>query len=272
MIGLGLVLTIGLLLPGGAFGEIKPGTKRAITAGEAVTAKGVILSRDGEMFILRDMSVSDTTVLLTGTTKIRTEQKGLFRGHKPFDVTALLPGLILKKVEGKGDAQGRLVAEDITFTEADLKAAITAYGQTAPLDKEIAETGNRISALDDYDVVKTVAVHFEVSSATLGAEQKAQLDDLASKAPGAKNYTIEVKGFADPVGDAEKNLELSQRRADAVVQYLAVKHNIPLRRIMVPMGYGETQATAEAMTEEARKQARRVEVSVLVNKGLSQQQ
>jgi outer membrane protein OmpA-like peptidoglycan-associated protein len=73
---------------------------------------------------------------------------------------------------------------------------------------------------------------------------------------------VEVRGFADPTGNAEKNLELSQRRANAVVQYLAAKHNIPMRRIMVPMGYGETKSGGDA------KQDRRVDVMVLVNKGL----
>ena len=81
-----------------------------------------------------------------------------------------------------------------------------------------------------------MTVLFPVNSDKLGAEQKAQLDELASKAPGAKNYTVEVKGFADPTGEFDKNLELSQRRAEAVVQYLAVKHNIPLRRIMSTHG------------------------------------
>lgn len=220
---------------------------------------------------------------MTDSTKIRTERKGLFRGHKPFDVSALLPGLILQ-AKGKGDSQGRLVAQDITFSEADLKAAITAYAQTAPVSKqlsetdkklsetskEVVETNKRISSLDQYDVIKTVTVLFPVNSAKLEAEQKAQLDELASKAPGAKNYKVEVKGFADPTGNFEKNLELSQRRADAVVQYLTVKHNIPLRRFEIPMGYGETKPVGEGKTEEAHKQSRRVEVSVLVNKGLNQ--
>jgi hypothetical protein len=68
---------------------------------------------------------------LTDTTKIRTERKGLLRGRKPFDVTVLVPGLIVE-VNGKG-AGGRLVAAEVEFSEADLKAAITAYAQTAPV-------------------------------------------------------------------------------------------------------------------------------------------
>ncbi|OPX92940.1 MAG: Outer membrane porin F precursor [Syntrophorhabdus sp. PtaU1.Bin002] len=283
VISLSLVLMIGMLLPGSGYGQFQPGQKRTVAVDEGATIKGVILSRDGETFVLRDISRSDTVVVLTDSTKIRTERKGLFRGHKPFDMTALLPGLILQ-AKGKGDSQGRLVAEDITFSEADLKAAITSYAQTAPVEKqltetdkkleetskEVLETNKRISSLDQYDVVKTVTVLFKVNSAKLGAQQKAQLDELASKAPGAKNYTVEVKGFADSTGDFQKNLGLSQRRADAVVQYLTVKHNIPLRRITVPMGYGETKPAGDDKTAAGRQKDRRVEVSVLVNKGLSQ--
>ena len=265
---LSLVLMIGMLLPDSGYSQAQPAQKRTVAAGEKATIKGVILSRDGETFVMRDMSRTDTVVALTDTTKIRTVRKGLFRGHKPFDVTALMPGLIVE-AKGKGDSEGRLVAEDIQFTEEDLKAAITASARTAPVEdqlaktrQEVQDTNQRISSLDDFDVVKKVSVLFAVNSATLGKEAKAQLDELASKAPGGKNYMVEVRGFADPTGNAEKNLELSQRRANAVVQYLAAKHNIPMRRIMVPMGYGETKSGGDA------KQDRRVDVMVLVNKGL----
>ena len=271
---LSLVLMIGMLLPGSGYSQVPPGQKRTVAAGEKATIKGVILSRDGETFVMRDMSRTDTVVALTDTTKIRTVRKGLFRGHKPFDVTALMPGLIVE-AKGKGDSAGRLVAEDIQFTEEDLKAAITASVRSAQTDEKLAQTrqevidtNKRISSLDEFDVVKTVSVLFAVNSAKLSDEAKAQLDELASKAPGAKNYTVEVQGYADPTGNAQKNLELSQRRADAVVQYLTVKHNIPLRRIMVPMGYGAKPAGDEKAAAGGA-QERRVDVRVLVNKGLN---
>lgn len=282
LISLSLVLMIGILLPGTGYSQFQPGQKAALTAGKEVTIKGVILSRDGETFVVRDISRTDTTVVLTDTTKIRTERKGLFRGKKPFDSTVLLPGLILS-VEGVGDSTDRLVAKDIQFSEADLKAAITAYAQTAPVKKnlsetdkkleetgkEVAETNKRISSLDQYDVVKTVTILFDVNKSTLKADAKAQLDELASKAPGAKNYMVEVKGFTDSTGNFQKNFQLSQNRAYAVVQYLTVKHDIPLRRITTPMGYGETKPVGDEKTAAGRAQNRRVEVSVLVNKGLN---
>lgn len=277
VISLSLIVMIGMLLPGSGYGQDQPAQKNTIADGQKATIKGVILSRDGETMVVRDIKRTDTVVLLTDSTKIRTERKGLFRGNKPFDVTALMTGLIVD-VEGKGDSAGRLVAEDIHFTEADLKAAITASARTAPVEKksddalrEIAETSKRISSLDQYDVVNTVTLLFPVNSAKLGAEQEKQLDELASKAPGAKNYTVEIHGYTDSTGDFKKNIDLSQRRANAVVQYLAIKHNIPMRRMTVPMGYGETKPVGDGTTKEARMLSRRVEVKILVNKGLSAQ-
>jgi len=275
-VSLGLVLIFGTLLPGSGFGALAPGQKNTIAANEEVTIKGVILSRDGDTFVLRDIARKDTNVVLTDTTKIRTVRKGLFRGLEPFDVTVLQTGLIVE-AKGIGDSEGRLVAEDIQFTEADLKAAITANVRSAPTEKELAETrkevvdtNQRISSLDQYDLVKTVSVLFPVNKATLGKKQKAQLDELAAKAPSAKNYMVEIQGFADPTGNFDKNLALSQRRADAVVKYLTVKHNIPLRRISVPMGYGSTKPVGDVKTAKGREDDRRVEVRVLVNKGLNE--
>jgi OmpA-OmpF porin, OOP family len=270
-----LALMVGVLFSGLVFGVLPEGTKRVVKAGEELELKGAILSRSGETFVLREESRTDTVVLLTDSTTIKTQRKGVFRPGKDYDVTALLPGLILT-VEGRGDSEGRLMAEEITFKDTDLKAAITATAQTDPINdkanqalKDAAAADKRISDLDDFDVFKVVTVNFAVNKADLSAEAKKSLDELAAKAPEAKNYTVEVQGFTDSTGDADKNLELSRKRADAVVQYLAVKHNIPLRRITTPMGYGSTKAVADDKSKEGRAQNRRVEVRILVNKGLN---
>jgi OmpA-OmpF porin, OOP family len=275
VITLALVLMVGALFSGLVFGEFQPGTKRVIKAGEDLDIKGAILSRNGETFVVRDLTKTDTVVLLTDSTSIKTARKGVFRGGKEFDVTALVPGLILT-VKGKGDTEGRLMADKITFKDTDYKAAVTSYAMTDPIDdkadqalRDAAVADQRISSLDDYDILKVVTVYFAVNQATLSAEAKKSLDELAAKAPGAKNYKVEVQGFTDSTGDFNKNLELSQKRADSVVQYLAVMHNIPLRRIETPMGYGSTKTVADDKTPAGQAKNRRVEVRILVNKGLA---
>jgi outer membrane protein OmpA-like peptidoglycan-associated protein len=131
-------------------------------------------------------------------------------------------------------------------------------------------TNDRISALDDYVPQETTAVNFRVGSAVLNPDAKTKLDEIATKALNAKGYVLEVTGFADATGSEGRNRALSQRRADAVIRYLVENHQIPLRRIVTPYGFGESNPVADNKTREGRSQNRRVEVKVLVNKGLTQ--
>jgi outer membrane protein OmpA-like peptidoglycan-associated protein len=131
-------------------------------------------------------------------------------------------------------------------------------------------TNDRISALDDYVPQETAAVNFRVGSAVLNPEAKTKLDEIATKALNAKGYVLEVTGYADSTGSTARNRALSQRRADAVIRYMVENHQIPLRRIVTPYGFGESNPVADNKTRDGRSQNRRVEVKVLVNKGLTQ--
>jgi outer membrane protein OmpA-like peptidoglycan-associated protein len=144
------------------------------------------------------------------------------------------------------------------------------YAVAAEARKEVTEVNERVSALDDYDVAESVAVNFRVNSAVLSPQAKQQLDDLAAKALNSKAYMIEVAGHTDSTGSETKNFRLSRERADAVVQYLAVNHKIPLRRFVTPMGYGKTAFVADNSTAAGRAQNRRVEVKMILNRGMSQ--
>jgi len=101
-------------------------------------------------------------------------------------------------------------------------------------------------------------------------DSKTKLDEIATKALNAKGYVLEVSGYADTTGSINLNRALSQRRADAVIRYLVENHSIPLRRIVTPYGYGESNPVAENTSREGRAQNRRVEIKLLVNKGLMQ--
>ena len=131
-------------------------------------------------------------------------------------------------------------------------------------------TNERISALDDYKPESSIAVNFKTGSALLSKEAKAKLDEIATKALNAKGYVLEVTGHTDSRGGVALNRALSQRRADAVIRYLVEEHKIPLRRIVTPYGYGKSQPIAENNTREGRAQNRRVEVTMLVSKGITQ--
>jgi len=131
-------------------------------------------------------------------------------------------------------------------------------------------TNQRISSLDDYVVQSTATVNFKVNSAVLSPEAKAQLDEIANAATSLKGFTIEVTGFASADGSTSKNKALSIRRAEAVKDYLIEQHNIPLRRVGTSYGFGELQAVADNATLEGRQQNRRVEIKLLVSRGINQ--
>lgn len=151
------------------------------------------------------------------------------------------------------------------------KGGARAAQQTA--DSAVAgvnATNDRISALDDYEPQTVLAVNFRTGSSLLSKDSKAKLDEVATKALNSKGYVIEVSGFADTTGSVNRNRALSQRRADTVIRYLVENHSIPLRRIVTPYGYGESNPVAENNSRDGRAQNRRVEVKLLVNKGLIQ--
>jgi outer membrane protein OmpA-like peptidoglycan-associated protein len=262
---------------------------QSIPNGAKLKFKGVVIAREGDTFRIRDRNRTDYQVLITDRTSIKTHG-GFLRSGKKYPVTDILRGLIVE-VEGRGDSQGQLQAEKIRFDESDMRAAITSDSRVTPVEEnqarmagqmdelyavaaearnEATAANERINNLDEVDVQETTAVTFRVNSAVLSPEAKRQLDDFASKATNARAYTIEVAGHTDSTGSEAKNFRLSRERADAVVQYLAVNHKIPLRRFVTPMGYGKTEAVADNTTVAGRAQNRRVEVKMLLNRGMSQ--
>ena len=95
-------------------------------------------------------------------------------------------------------------------------------------------------------------------------EEKAQLDTLGAQLASAKSYILEVTGGTDSVGNAEYNYQLSQRRAESVVQYLAAKFNVPAHKFYL-IGIGKDEEVATNKTAAGRAQNRRVQVQVLSN-------
>jgi OmpA-OmpF porin, OOP family len=262
---------------------------QSVPNGAKLKFKGVVVGRDADTFTIRDRNRADYTVLITDNTSIKTHG-GFLRSGKRYPVTDILRGLIVE-VEGRGDTQGQLVAEKIRFRESDMRSAQTTDVRVGPVEEnqqrmagqmdelyavaaearsEVRIANERISALDDFDVQETVSVNFRVNSAVLSPDAKRQLDELAQRAMAAKGYMIEIAGHTDSTGGEAKNFRLSRDRADSVVQYLAITHKIPLRRFVTPMGYGKTEAVADNTTAAGRAQNRRVDVKIILNRGITQ--
>jgi outer membrane protein OmpA-like peptidoglycan-associated protein len=144
-------------------------------------------------------------------------------------------------------------------------AAKTAHGR-ADSAHQMAEgtrarLGEVVENIDNYKLVTNQSVLFPVNKYGLTDDAKAQLDGAVGAITNNKNFILEIQGFTDDTGTAASNLVLSQKRADSVVRYLTMNHNIPLRKIHV-LGVGEDNAAADNKTREGRKQNRRVEIKV----------
>ena len=114
-----------------------------------------------------------------------------------------------------------------------------------------------VKGLDNYKQVAAVSVNFGFDKSVLTKDDQAQLDSFAGQLGSAKSYILEVTGGTDSVGSAQYNYDLSQRRADSVVQYLAAKYNIAPHRFYL-IGIGKDQYVADNKTAEGRKENRRV--------------
>ncbi len=147
-----------------------------------------------------------------------------------------------------------------------------AAGQSADAaNKSAQEAYNRVDSLtgvvanlDNYKQLSDVSVTFAFDKATLTASDKQQLDDLAASLGSARGYILQLTGGTDSTGDATYNYQLSQRRADAVANYLAVKYNIPPHKFYM-VGIGKDQQVASDSTAAGRAQNRRVEIKLLSN-------
>jgi OOP family OmpA-OmpF porin len=124
--------------------------------------------------------------------------------------------------------------------------------------------GSLVANLDNYKQVGSASVNFGFDKSTLTRDGKAQLDQMGSQLASTKSYILEVTGGTDSVGSAEYNYQLSQRRAEVVVQYLASKYNVPAHKFYL-IGIGKDQEVATNKTAAGRAKNRRVEVQVLSN-------
>lgn len=173
-----------------------------------------------------------------------------------------------RKLSGQIDELGAVANAAQGGAKAAQTTADQAVAGVGVANQRIAATNERIGALDDYEAMKSITIQFKSGSATLTKEAEEALTELASQAKTQKGFVIEVAGFASSDGNELFNKQLSDRRARAVMEYLAVNHDIPLRRMITPLGYGETHPVADNKTRQGRQDNRRAEVKILVNKGI----
>jgi outer membrane protein OmpA-like peptidoglycan-associated protein len=283
------------------------GSAYGVSNGEKVKTNGLITGRNGDTLTVRTLESGNLIVVLTDNTKVE-QPKGLLKIRKTeMGVTALMPGLKIQ-VDGVGDAQSRVVANTIKFSKDDLRQAEAIQAGLAPTQQAVEtnqqniqankegvaankvemaanrekiaanqeqisanqqDVNKRFSDLSDYDTKGDATVYFASGSTEISAKDKDALTELAHNAVNLSGYIVQVKGFADTSGNAAMNQKLSMERAQEVVAFLLQNCNVPLRHIVAPGAMGEADPAAPNETAQGRAENRRVEVKVLVNRGLA---
>jgi OmpA-OmpF porin, OOP family len=261
---------------------------------EKVKIHGLITGRTGETLKVKT-SDGSVSVVLTDDTKVR-KPKGLGLRKTEMSFTALIPGLKIS-VDGFRDEQSRLVADTITFSGDDLKTAESIQAGLTPTqeevdanqqniaankvqiaanrekiasnEQEIQDVSKRFSDLTEFDTKGEASIYFASGSKSIPSKDQTALMDLAHNAVNLTGYLIEVKGYADSTGNAAMNQKLSMDRAQEVIAFLIQNCNVPVRRIVAPGAMGAAAPVASNETSQGRSKNRRVEVKVLVNRGLA---
>jgi len=281
-----------------------------LVSGQKYKIKGVVVAKDDMSFVVRDYNGVESRVMISPQTSIKTKGGIFGGGDRIASTQIVRGLALEAEGRGDGQGslaaskirfekddfrvaqsiESRVAPAENRLTQTEenqarlsgqideLMAISNAARGGAKAAQETADaaiagvnaTNQRISALDDYVVQSAETVNFRVNSAVLSPEAKEKLDQVAQAAMQLKGYTIEITGFASSEGSTQRNKVLSENRARAVINYLVETHNIPLRRIGTSFGFGELQAVADNTTREGREQNRRVEIKLLVSRGLNQ--
>lgn len=279
-----------------------------VSRGEKVTVEGLVILREGDVVTLRSSDSNIVKVELTDYTTAVT-RRGLFRKkHMPLnDVAPGLwvkvrgvgdsPGHVLAdSISFSGDdlrtahaiqagltpldtrvqADEHLIKENTDNIKINQQQIQTNQQQIQVNQKqiesnkqEIGDTNQRISQLEDYELKYSSSINFPIGSAILSPEAKSELMRLANDASSLKGYVVQVKGFTDSSGSAATNQLLSMRRAESVIAYLEQFGNVPLTRVLTPGAMSDSHPVTSNDTPEGRAENRRVEVKVLVSRGLA---
>jgi len=318
---IGMAVAAMLYITGGALSIAAQAEDKRVPEGTRVNVMGMITQREPDSFTMISLDAKDRYVVnILPDTSVKTNTKGLgFRGGKRYETSYLLRGLRLE-VEGRGNAEGAIQAEDIRFNETDLRSAQMLEVRMDPVEQQVLankaniaanterisvteqnqqrmagqvaentalanraqgsadaaqatadRANNRINGLDEFENIKTIVVPFAVGKAAIGPQGRQIIDEAAAwvKTQNTKGWMVAVVGFADSTGNSAANKVLSEKRSNAVIGYLVSKYNLPLTRLIQPFGAGADQPVATNDTAEGRSQNRRVEIRLLLNKGIA---
>jgi OmpA-OmpF porin, OOP family len=279
--------------------------------GEKVNVKGLITTRTGETLTVKTADASNVIVVLTDDTKVqqpkgiglRKKQMSVAVLIPGLKISVDGIGDAQSRVTAKTitfNQEDLQLAETIQAGLTPTRQAVQTNQQNIASNKQniqsnqqeiaanqvktaanteeitanredIEATNKRFSELSEFETKGDLNVNFAVGKTILSASDKAALSKLAHDAVNLTGYIIQVKGFADSSGNAAMNQKLSMERAQTVIAYLIQTCNVPVRHVIAPGAMGEADPVAANETAQGRAENRRVEVKILVNKGVAGQ-
>jgi len=170
------------------------------------------------------------------------------------------------------DARAQAGIQAVNAKTAEVEQKAQTAGQNATQAQQMADAANNrvglltntVANLDNYHAVAETSVKFGFNKDNLTQKAKDALDQLAGQITNTKGYIIALEGGTDSVGSSEYNYDLSQRRANSVIQYLASKYNVPAHKIYV-IGLGKDKPVETNKTSAGRADNRRVDVRLMTN-------
>jgi OmpA-OmpF porin, OOP family len=232
--------------------------------------KGIISARSGERLQVTTEDGTKTIIAFNDATRITSSKGPLGVGRAKLGETSLLNGLpVTVKTLQSGDA---LMASQITLRNKDFKTANMIRNGTAQgFSEQTAATEalrGRMGDIDEYNIKSTTNVNFATGKAALSPQGKADLCSTATAASSVKNALILVAGYTDSTGGDDLNQRLSEKRASSVVNYIQQACGWKPYRMLTPAGMSKSDPLADNSSVAGKAQNRRVEVKILVSKGL----
>jgi len=208
------------------------------------------------------------TVACATKNYVRTQTTPIINNVNELDDETAKNTRDIKDVDNR--AQQGIAQVNQKSAAADQKAL--AAGQSADQANQTAtQASNRVTSLagtvenlDNYKSVSETTVLFGFDKSQLTRKDRQTLDDFAANLQSQKHYIIQVEGYTDSTGPADYNYQLSQRRADAVIQYLATKYSVPAHKIFL-IGLGKDNPVAQNTSASGRAKNRRVDVRLMEN-------
>lgn len=224
----------------------------------------IVTNQNGQLTI--KTPAGDRTIALPANTRVRSVSGPLGGQKEVVPTTALIPGL---PVTIELDASG--AAADVEYKAKDYKTAAQIQAGVQETARREAELRAAYSKMGDWDVRAEENIYFKTGSAVVSATDKQRLRELAEKAATHKGYVISVLGFADPRGNAAANEKLSNRRAQAVINYLKQSGKVLPGRVLGASAMGEMKIPVEKPDPASLQGARKVTVRVLTSAAHLQQ-